>query len=68
MTGAAPRVKPVHMAKLVSPEGDISPLCAKAPRAIDLRKATWTNRPEAVTCRRCKSLLKSGDGAKSGEN
>ena len=55
--GAKPPVRPIHMGKLVSPEGHVSPLCAKVPRPIDLEKATWTNRPEAVTCPRCKRLL-----------
>jgi len=46
-------VKIVHLAKLVSPEGDVSPLCAKTPRKLNLKKETWTNRPEAVTCLKC---------------
>ena len=55
--GAKPFVKTVHMAKLLSQDGGVSPLCARRPKVIDLKTATWTNRPEAVTCPRCKRLL-----------
>lgn len=55
--GASPHVKTIHMAALISPTGEVSPLCAKRPKAIDLTKASWTNRSEAVTCRRCRSML-----------
>lgn len=55
--GPAPRRKIVHRAKMVSPEGHISPLCAKQPRPIDLSIASWTIVDRHVTCRRCRSLL-----------
>jgi len=59
--GVKPRVKVVHMGKFISSEGDVSPLCAQSPRAINLKKAPWTNRAEAVTCRRCKNLIPDPD-------
>lgn len=52
-------ITPVHMAKLVSPNGDVSPLCATEPRALNLKVETWTNRQQAVTCRRCKRRLEA---------
>lgn len=50
-------VKPVHFAHLISPTGSVSPLCAATPRRLDLKRATWTNRREAVTCQRCLAKL-----------
>ena len=49
--------KPIHMAKHIRGNGDVSPLCAETPKAIDLSKESWTNRIEAVTCSECKSQL-----------
>lgn len=47
-----------HMAAKIRSDGHVSALCFDPPRAIDLRRACWTMRPEAVTCPRCLSLLK----------
>jgi hypothetical protein len=54
----APKTKVVHMAKMVSSKGEVSPLCAPRPRALDLKKASavWYQ-PEAVTCRKCRALM-----------
>jgi hypothetical protein len=52
-----PYKKTYHMAAKINALGDVSALCFKAPRAIDLKRASWTNRPEAVTCPKCKRLL-----------
>ena len=56
--------KPIHRAKLISPEGDVSPLCATIPRKINLKVETWTNRDVAVTCKNCLRIieLKKGKG------
>jgi len=51
------------MAKLISPNGDVSPLCADVPRVLDLRKESWTLRNEAVTCQKCKAKLAQAKGA-----
>ena len=51
--------KTYHMAKMVTLDGAVSPLCAKVPRAIDLSKASWTLRADAVTCPRCRAALKA---------
>jgi hypothetical protein len=52
--------KPYHMAKLFREDGGVSPLCAKRPRKIDLMRATWTFRWDAVTCPRCLALRPPG--------
>ncbi len=49
--------RPVHMASLLNPNGDVSALCFAKPRPINLRVATWTNRREAVTCAVCATRL-----------
>lgn len=46
-----------HMAAKMNDAGDVSALCFKRPRKIDLRRSTWTIRPVAVTCPRCRKLL-----------
>jgi hypothetical protein len=44
-------------------EGEVSPLCAKRPRALNLNRELWTLRPEAVTCKRCRKIIGEQDGA-----
>ena len=51
-------VKIVHLAKHVSRNGDISPLCATKPRRLDLYTETWSLDPNTVTCEKCKSKAK----------
>lgn len=46
--------KIIHLAKLISENGDISPHCVSKPRILNLRKEKWTTDPKAVTCIRCK--------------
>ncbi len=50
--------KKYHMADKVGPNGEISALCFKRPRAINLDVALWTLRPEAVTCETCLRLIR----------
>lgn len=39
--------------------GNVSALCYNRPRVINLaRGQSWTIRPDAVTCPRCRKLLK----------
>lgn len=54
--------KPIHMAAKMSELG-VSALCSLMPRPINLRRASWTNRSEAVTCTRCLAALRSHDPA-----
>lgn len=60
-TTTLPTARKVHLASFVSMAGVVSPFCARVPRPIDvssMSKETWTNRPEAVTCRGCLRRLK----------
>ena len=45
--------KKYHMADMVAPNGNVSALCFKRPRAINLDVALWTTNPHAVTCKKC---------------
>lgn len=55
--------KIIHMAKDVAPNGNVSALCFSRPRAIDLARASWTNRPYAVTCKKCIAMFKQAKPA-----
>ena len=51
--------KVYHFAAAFAADGSVSPLCYKQPRAINLAQGqSWTIRPAAVTCARCKRALK----------
>jgi hypothetical protein len=54
-----PYRKPVHLAAKVDQEGNVSAMCFKRPHAIDLTRASWTIRGEAVTCHRCRVAAKA---------
>lgn len=49
----AREAKTVHLAKLISETGAVSPLCARRPRALNLSKESWTIVNSGVTCERC---------------
>ena len=53
----APRLRAYHRATKIRNDGSVSALCFKSPRAIDMRRATWTIRDEAVTCPKCARIL-----------
>lgn len=53
----APKPKKCHMAKMIRSDGAVSPLCAQVPKKINLAKESWTNRKNAVTCKRCLDTL-----------
>ena len=46
-------MKTIHMADKVNERGGVSAKCFERPRAIDLKRSTWTLRLEAITCRKC---------------
>lgn len=46
-----------HLAKHIQQNGNVSPLCAPKPRALNMEVATWTTDKRAVTCRKCLSML-----------
>ena len=50
-------IKKVHLAQLISNTGGVSPLCAKKPRRLNLKKASWTLVKKLVTCKRCLALI-----------
>lgn len=55
-----PRKRAYHMAALwaLDGSGNVSALCYAKPHPIDMTKRqSWTIRPEAVTCPKCKKLL-----------
>lgn len=53
-----------HMGDKINQRGGVSALCFLKPRSIDLTRACWTNRKEAVTCKKCLILLaRSNDGS-----
>lgn len=58
--------KLIHRAKLIRQDGGVSPLCAVRPRVIDLRRATWTNRDQAVTCKKCLKAIAEKQLGKTG--
>ena len=50
-------MKIYHRADKVNRNGGVSALCFAKPRAINLTRALWTLRDEAVTCKKCKLIL-----------
>lgn len=55
---STPYEKKYHKAKHLGPNGKVSALCFEKPKAIDLKKALWTLRDEAVTCEKCLKVMK----------
>lgn len=53
----APDRRLYHMAAKMRDDGAVSALCFKRPRAIDIRRASWTIRVSAVTCKKCQRIL-----------
>ena len=45
------------MGHQVSQAGAVSALCFRQPRAINMRSATWTSDPQAVSCPKCLAIL-----------
>lgn len=51
--------KKYHKANKFASGGRVSALCFNRPRAINLSRALWTIRDEAVTCEKCLRLLEA---------
>jgi hypothetical protein len=49
--------KVYHYADKADSQGGVSALCYAKPRRIDLNRASWTIRPDAVTCPKCRAKL-----------
>jgi hypothetical protein len=58
MSRSEPDRKKYHMADGFNDRGGVSALCFGSPRAINLKVASWTIRPEAVTCKKCLQIMK----------
>lgn len=50
-------MKKIHMGKLVDEHGNVSASCFDTARPINLTIASWTTRPQAVTCPKCLRIL-----------
>lgn len=49
--------KVYHIASKMNDAGEVSALCYKRPRAINLKRGqSWTLVPETATCPRCRKL------------
>ena len=55
-----PRVR--HKADKIREDGAVSALCFSQPRAIDMKRATWTTSDDAVTCEKCTAILRARGG------
>ncbi len=52
-----PKFRLYHLADKTRPDGAVSAACFASPRAIDMKRATWTLRSEAVTCPKCRAII-----------
>lgn len=51
-----------HFADWIREDGAVSAACFAKPRAIDMKRASWTNQPEFVSCKNCLALLEHYQG------
>lgn len=49
-----------HRANKMASDGSVSALCFSIPHPIDLKKASWIIRDDAVTCSKCKAKIAAG--------
>lgn len=56
--GPEPRHRTVHKAAHMDDAGAVSALCYSTPRRIPYT-ASWSLRPEGVTCRKCLAIMAS---------
>jgi len=59
--------KKVHKSHLINKRGGVSPLCATTPRAINLKKDSWTLTDSAVTCAKCLEAMGVADAKAEAE-
>ena len=50
-----------HKANKINPKGDVSALCFKEPRKINMKTESWTITDSAVTCKKCLKELEETD-------
>ena len=58
-----PPTRMYHRADKIDARGRVSALCFGRPRAIDMRRASWTLTDAGVTCPKCLALLITKLGA-----
>lgn len=51
-------MKIYHRADKINTNGAVSALCFLKPKRINLSKASWTLRDDAVTCEKCLAIIK----------
>ena len=54
---AMPPTRMRHRGDKIDQKGRVSALCFPRPRVIDMKRATWVMRDEAVTCPKCLALI-----------
>ena len=52
-----PPTRMYHRGKLIDKWGNVSALCFRSARAINMKRASWTMSDFAVTCPKCKALI-----------
>ena len=52
-----PPTRTRHRADKIDPRGRVSALCFPQPRAIDMKRASWTTSDSGVTCPKCRALI-----------
>jgi hypothetical protein len=57
-------VRLVHLAQVI--DGHPRPICYGSHRILDPRKGNWTRRAEAVTCAKCRHILRRQQQATKG--
>ena len=55
-------LKIYHKAKLIAPDGSVSPLCAEKPKKLNLKQELWTMDDDAVTCKKCLKKMSVWNG------
>ena len=51
-----------HRGDKISEQGDVSALCFKRPRAIDMQRASWVLSDSGVTCAKCLRVIRARKG------
>jgi hypothetical protein len=57
-------VKVIHKAKLLSNNGDVSPMCAEIPRKLNLKRESWALVDKFVTCKKCLALQRGREATR----
>lgn len=58
-----PPLRMRHRADKINQRGGVSALCFPKPRAIDMKRASWTTSDSGVTCPKCMGLIGSRKSA-----